>query len=138
MKIYLLYSNPYDEGAEIYGVFSTEEKVEKAREIFASKSNHELYVSEMEVDALEEHFERAMLPERPHSLWRTRTELGNRTFYGEWTFHIGGLDSFLERGAASEFVVETKYGMSAHVWAKSEEEAKEIVERMIGEGKILK
>jgi hypothetical protein len=133
MKVYLLYSNPYDEDDENYGVFSTEEKAEKAREILTDKSNHELYISEMEVDGLEEYFERANLPERLYTLYRIKYLSSG----GKWSVSVCGLDAFIENSHKEDCVVEWKHYTSASIMAKSEEEAVEIAEKMIDEGRVL-
>jgi hypothetical protein len=134
MKVYLLYANPYDEGAENYGVFSTEDKAERARDILVGKSNHELYISEMEVDGLEEYFERANLPERLYTLHRMKLFSGR----GKWGVSVCGLDAFIENNHKEDMVVEWKHYTSASIMAKSEEEAVEIAEKMISEGRVLR
>src|ERR1043166_621893 len=90
MKVYLLYSDPYDDGAEIFGVFSSEELAKQAVENFSSKSNYELFIWKLEVDELTQHFERAKLPERKY--------LGSMlsAWSQQWTFSVCGLDSFIE------------------------------------------
>jgi hypothetical protein len=137
MKIHILYSDPYDEGATVYGAFSSEEKAEMAREIFSSKSNHELYIMELDVDTLEKHYERAKNPKKLYYLSRTRSDYGFGMRYGKWRVYPVGLDSFLEGGEESEKVIEFHHFSSANVLADSEEEAIAIVEKMISEGKVI-
>ena len=57
MKVYVLYDNPFDEGwRNVYGVFSSEEKLAKALDEFVPKSTYELLWESFEVDGLEMFF----------------------------------------------------------------------------------
>jgi hypothetical protein len=134
MKVYLLYANPYDEGDEIFGVFSTVRKAAVARKLFSSKSNNVLFICGMELDELEKHFERAKLPERLYLLHRMKFISGNG---GRWSVSVCGLDAFISNNQKENYVVEWKSHTTAHIMAKSEEEAVEIAEKMIDEGRVL-
>lgn len=56
MKVFVLMKNYPYEGDELIGVFSTDEKAQKAEEHFESKDNSNgyngFYIEEVEVDAL--------------------------------------------------------------------------------------
>ncbi len=142
MKIYLLYSNPFDEGDEIYGAFSSEEKAEKAKEVFASRTRFELWVTNLEVDELEKHFERALSDESIYSGHRSRYSFGDQVSYGKWGFSIESLDTFLTSSYQEDhkepFIFENKMAMYATVKAKSKEEAEEIANKLVDEGKFHK
>lgn len=132
MKVYILYSNPYDEGDSVYGVFSSEEKVNKALEIFSPLNEHELYFREMELDELEKYYEKALsgywlwIGNKPrHYLWKPVT-------YGDWGFYPAGLDSLFEDDR-KDYVLEMDTYVSARITAKSKEEAEEIANKIFEE-----
>lgn len=52
MKIYVLYDNPFDEGWNVYGVFSSEEIAIKLKDQFSNQANYELFIEGFELDRL--------------------------------------------------------------------------------------
>ena len=138
MKVYLLYSNPYDEGYDVYGIFSTPRKALTAKKLFSGKSNYELRIMCLEMDELEQHFKRATLNQRLYLLHRTRYDFLKEVNYGKWSVSPCGLDSFLDyKEDRQDYIVEFRHYMSGTVLAESEENAIEIAEKMISEGRVL-
>lgn len=123
MKVWLLYDNPHDEGDNVYGAFSTEEKAEKAFTVFQSKANHPLFIREFELDSLEEFYERAS---------------SEYTFYvgwymgGKWDFSLVSLDSFLSDRTICHHILKTG-GISATIYAKSTSDAEHIANDLLSE-----
>jgi hypothetical protein len=132
MKIYLLYSNPYDEGAEIcvYGVFSTEDRANKTLEVFSEVSKHELYISEMELDCNEKYFKKI---ESGYCLFTgySYKTLGQH----KWEMSRAGLDWFLGDRETENSVSDWGDHLYANIVSKSEEEAIEIADKILNEKK---
>lgn len=135
MKIYLLYDNPFDEGDNVYGVFSSEEKAEKARELFTPKSNYDLFIRELDVDDLEKFFEQAQT--NPNRLWigwlrhAFAIPLGLKLV---WDFSPAGLDSFLNQSNHKSMMLENGLNsLSTTIVASSKEEAEQIANEMLQE-----
>jgi hypothetical protein len=96
MKIYVLYDNPFDEGWNVYGIFSSQEKLDKAIEVFTPVSNYELLWTFFELDELEKFFEIKKLRiyggySPVHSVLN-EDNIKNIT----WNISPNGLDSFLQ------------------------------------------
>lgn len=121
MKIWLLYDNPYDEGENIYGAFSTEKKAENASTILQPKANYPLYTKEFEVDELESLFEKTKSEYRKYVGWYMS---------GKWDFYPCGLDSFLNDIDTKQFIMNTGY-ISATIIAKSAEDAERIANELL-------
>ena len=132
MKTYILYEDPYDEGANIFGAFSTEERANEAHKIFSEVGNHELYIMELELDRLEKYF-----PEAQSGYWlyygyRTRSDYGRGVSYGKWDFSACGLDSLFEKDRKTSVVEFSRY-VNVTIKAKSKEEAEEIANKILEE-----
>lgn len=129
MKIWLLYDNPWDDGDDVYGAFSSEEKAEKAREVFQPKANHELYVREFELDELEKFFEKALSSKRAYIGHAMKyNSPSGETVPGEWRFSACGLDDLLGEYRKNH-LIETSY-LGSYVIASSEKEALEITQKL--------
>lgn len=132
-KIWLLYDNPWDEGDDVYGAFSTEEKANEAHEIFSEVAKHDLYIREMEIDDLEQYYDRVKSGYGLYIGHKSRHHYPPYPVrYGEWGFDQLGLDSFFEKEKA-DYVVEMDSYVSAHIKAKSEKEAEEIADKIFNE-----
>lgn len=131
MKIYLLYENPYDEGDNVFGAFSTEEKANAAHEVFSPVNTHELYIREMELDKLEEAFPLAQSGYRWYSGYKSRHGFRDSVIYGNWDFSPCGLDSLFEDGANHVMVRPSR--VWGFVKAKSEDEAVEVADKILSE-----
>lgn len=121
MKIYMLYDNPNDEGSNVYGVFSSEEKAEIAKDVFSSKASYELFIEGFEVDELESYLEKAKSPLRNYTAWFQNNE---------WDIRPCGLDSFFLSEPAKDFMMDSGYLPSASVNANSDENALEKLNSM--------
>lgn len=132
MKIYILYDNPYEEGDNVYGAFSTEEKANIAYEIFSPVSNHQLYIREIELDELEQYYERVKSGKRLYfgTLPKT-TYLLNDGLVNKWNLSPCGLDSFFEKDAHKNTLCEFGGYFSATVVASSPEDAEKITNELI-------
>lgn len=127
MKVYILYSKPHDEGAEVYGVFSSKERVEAARDVFQPASNYELYVSEFLLDGLEIYFERA---KSGYHLY-----LGYKHGSSDWDISRAGLDAILEPDFPKSSASDWGTHFFGQAWARSKEEALGIIEKIVSEKK---
>lgn len=97
MKVYVLYDDPFDDGWNVYGVFSSQEKVDKAIEEFTSQSKYELNWASFELDDLERFFgvDRSKIFSGYAPFYR---ELNEETIkYIQWqSITESGLDTFLQ------------------------------------------
>lgn len=126
MKVHLLCSDPFDEGWDVYGAFSTEEKANRAADIFKSKSQYELFVSSFEVDELENYFDKASSEYYLYNLYK-------RHRIGKWNVSSGGrLDSWIEYvdHPPKNHILETS-ALWCTVTAKSEEEAIVLADKLL-------
>lgn len=126
MKIWMLYDNPYDEGCNVYGLFSTKAKAKRAIKLFQGKANHELFGREFEVDSLEQFFEKALSEYRFYTGWY----MG-----GKWDFSPQDLDSFLDKGGnnSPRHVMLKTSQISVTIYAKSNEDAERIATELMVE-----
>lgn len=132
-KVWLLYDNPFNEGDNIYGVFSTEEKVNYAHGLLSKFSKDDLYILDYDVDELEKKYERLLSGRRLYIGRRKRYQWSSPISYGEWEeFYQSGLDSLLEE-EKPDYVFETRHDVSANIRAISSDEAKEKAEKIFQE-----
>lgn len=132
MKIYILYENPYDEGDNVFGAFSTRRKANKAHKIFSEVSEHELYIREVELDELEQYYPAVKTGLRWFHGYRTRHNWGGSVVYGEWGMSQSGLDSLFGKQRESD-VLERDTHVWASIKAPSVEKAKEIADKILEE-----
>lgn len=130
MKVYPLYKNVADE-IEVLGVFSTQEKVERAIEIFSPlEEPQKLEWEEFEIDLLEQIFDAALSGYQFYHLSSQKHYFGETIFSDNYVYSVG-IDSFLS--AREDFVYETEILIGASVKAKSKEEAIEKANKMLAE-----
>ncbi len=96
MRVYVLYDNPYDEGWNVYGIFSSEEKLIKAIEYFTPVSNHELFWAYFTLNDLEKFFH--INKQRRYTGYSPVPYFMNEETIKHVDFGINpcGLDSFLQ------------------------------------------
>ena len=134
MKVYILYDDPFDEGWNVYGVFSTEEKLEKALEKFAPESQHELNWAFFELDKLEKFFD---IP-------KLKTFSGYTPVYGTlneetikyvtWkSVHKSGLDKFLQEEIKKDSIFFFGSHLDFSIKDNSEDEAIQKANEMLKE-----
>jgi len=133
MKVYVLYDNPYDEGWNVYGVFSIQEKVEKALESFAPESKNELHWESFELDELEKFFG-VHKPKAYSGYASVYRPLTLETIkYIQWqSIYKSGLESFLVDGVGKNHMFLSN-SLSFRVFADSEEEAIQKANEMLKE-----
>jgi hypothetical protein len=134
MKVYVLYDNPYDDGWNVYGVFSTEEKLKKALEKFTPESQHELNWAFFELDDLEKFFDVSKL--KTYSGYSpVYIPLNEKTIkLVTWKIvYESGLDKFLQ----DEIKKDSIYFFGSHldfsIKAKDEEESIQKANEMLKE-----
>lgn len=130
MKTYVLYKDVADE-IEVLGTFSTQEKVEKAIEIFSPlEEPYKLEWEEFEIDSLEQIFDVALSNDKFYHLNAIKHSFEETAFSDKY-INLVGIDSLLnDRG---EYVIETDGLIGASVKAKSKEEAIERANKMLAE-----
>jgi len=133
MKVYVLYDNPYDEGWNVYGIFSSKEKVEQARENFAFESKNELFWESFEIDALEKFFG-VHKPKSYSGYCHPYFPLTLETIKQvQWTsVYESGLDDFLQDVTRKDSIMLTS-ALWFSVSANSEEEAIQKANEMLKE-----
>lgn len=126
MKVYLLCSDSFDEGWDVYGAFSTEEKANKAVETFKIKSKYELFVSEFDMDVLEKYFDKVSSEYDVYHLYKHHR-------IGKWYVSSGGrLDSWIEHidNPPKNHILETS-ALWCTVIAKSEDDAIMLADKLL-------
>lgn len=134
--VYVLYKNVYGE-IENVGVFSTEEKVKRAIELFSPLEEHgELEWEMYEIDKLEKIFDAVTSGYQFYSLSSSKyTSLLLKDYpviFSDKYIHRIGIDGFL-RDSQDDFVFENETGIQASVKAKSKVEAIEKANKMLAE-----
>lgn len=125
MKVWILYDNPFDEGwNNVYGVFSSREKLDLAIEKFAPIATYELFCESFEVDALEKFFDVSKPKVYSGYCPVYRPVLNEETIkYIEWqSIHESGLDTFLNDEPRKDTLLLTN-ALWLSVSASSKEEA---------------
>ena len=105
MKVYVLYDDPYNEGWNIYGIFSSEDLLAKAIEKFTPYSNNELHWTLYDLDELTSFFETT----------KQRKYYGYAPFYSNlttetlrfvhWDVQASELDSFLQKEERKDYIL---------------------------------
>lgn len=133
MKVWVLFDDPYDEGWNVYGIFSSKEKLDIALELFSSKSNQELTWASFELDDLERFFEKAKQPSRWYTGYSPLPySYGDDLSYLDMHISPSGLDSFIsDRDKKDTLLLSNSLWLS--VYAKSQEDAETKARMMLKE-----